>query len=186
MTFPLLVFVALVTCVATYNTINMIRSREAWTTIMDDEDDDRVVGRVGRGGNEFGFDPLVRATTEEEAGKRKGSSSERLFHVAVTANESPYNRWQCRIMYYWYKKFRDAPGSEMGGFTRILHSGVADNVMDEIPTFVVDPLPPGEDRVRCSCLAFLLASLFFNQLTMHCSEGNKIVLFCVGKMRLER
>jgi hypothetical protein len=29
----------------------------------------------------------------------------------------------------------------MGGFTRLLHSGKPDDLMDEIPTVVVDPLP---------------------------------------------
>jgi hypothetical protein len=33
------------------------------------------------------------------------------------------------------------PDSGFGGFTRILHSGHADNLMDEIPTVVVDTLP---------------------------------------------
>ncbi len=28
----------------------------------------------------------------------------------------------------------------MGGFTRLLHSGEADDLMNEIPTTVVDPL----------------------------------------------
>ncbi|KAI3739008.1 hypothetical protein L2E82_29345 [Cichorium intybus] len=36
--------------------------------------------------------------------------------------------------------------SEMGEFTGILHSKKPDNLMDEIPTFVVDPLPSGLDR----------------------------------------
>lgn len=44
--------------------------------------------------------------------------------------------------YYWYKKVKaTTPGNAMGGFTRLLHSGVADKLMDEIPTVVVDPLP---------------------------------------------
>jgi hypothetical protein len=30
---------------------------------------------------------------------------------------------------------------EMGGFTRLLHSGKPDDLMDEVPTFVADPLP---------------------------------------------
>jgi hypothetical protein len=30
---------------------------------------------------------------------------------------------------------------EMGGFTRLLHSGQADDLMEEVPTFVADPLP---------------------------------------------
>ncbi|KAF8396251.1 hypothetical protein HHK36_017866 [Tetracentron sinense] len=68
------------------------------------------------------------------------------FHVAVTATNDPYMKWQCRIMYYWYKKVKDMPGSEIGGFTRILSSGKPDNLMDEIPTFMVDPLPEGADR----------------------------------------
>lgn len=29
----------------------------------------------------------------------------------------------------------------MGGFTRVLHSGAPDDLMDEIPTFVAKPLP---------------------------------------------
>lgn len=45
--------------------------------------------------------------------------------------------------YYWYKKIKAAhPNSAMGGFTRLLHSGYPDDWMDEIPTVVVDPLPP--------------------------------------------
>jgi len=34
----------------------------------------------------------------------------------------------------------------MGGFTRILHSGRPDELMDEIPTVVVDPLPDKENK----------------------------------------
>jgi hypothetical protein len=72
----------------------------------------------------------------------------RLFHVALTSSDSPYNQWQCRIMYYWYRRFRDQAGSEMGGFTRILHSGRPDDLMDEIPTSVVEELPAGMDQVN--------------------------------------
>ncbi|KAI3790534.1 hypothetical protein L2E82_03643 [Cichorium intybus] len=80
-------------------------------------------------------------------GKMKGKGGKKvLFHVALTATDAPYSKWQCRIMYYWYKKVKVMPESEMGEFTRILHSGKPDNLMDEIPTFVVDPLPSGLDR----------------------------------------
>ncbi|KAK9999314.1 hypothetical protein SO802_018917 [Lithocarpus litseifolius] len=68
------------------------------------------------------------------------------YHVALTATDAPYSQWQCRIMYYWYKKTKDMPGSDMGKFTRILHSGAPDKLMEEIPSFVVDPLPEGLDR----------------------------------------
>ncbi|GAU37600.1 hypothetical protein TSUD_365210 [Trifolium subterraneum] len=88
------------------------------------------------------FDPIIEMP--EHVKNRKTSKAP--FHVALTATDAIYNKWQCRIMYYWYKKQRSIPGSEMGGFTRILHSGQADNLMDEIPTVVVDPLPEGLDQ----------------------------------------
>ncbi|KAK1275124.1 hypothetical protein QJS04_geneDACA003760 [Acorus gramineus] len=74
------------------------------------------------------------------------SGKARLFHTAVTATDSVYSTWQTRVMYYWFKRFKDLPGSDMGGFTRILHSGKPDKHMEEIPTFVADPLPAGMDQ----------------------------------------
>ncbi|KAJ4792574.1 Hyp O-arabinosyltransferase-like protein [Rhynchospora pubera] len=75
------------------------------------------------------------------------SHKPRLFHTAVTASDSVYNTWQCRVMYYWFKKARETRvGSDMGGFTRILHSGKPDSFMGEIPTFVAQPLPDGTDQ----------------------------------------
>ncbi|CAH9085182.1 unnamed protein product [Cuscuta epithymum] len=68
------------------------------------------------------------------------------FHIAVTSESTTYCKWQMRVMYYWYKKQKDLPGSDMGKFTRILHSGAPDNLMDEIPTVVVYPLPNGWDK----------------------------------------
>ncbi|KAL6516358.1 hypothetical protein OROGR_019663 [Orobanche gracilis] len=84
-------------------------------------------------------DPIIRRPD----GLSEGGGAK--FHVAVTATDAPYSKWQCRIMYYWYKKMRDMPGSDMGGLTRVLHSGNPDNLMDEIPTVIVDPLPNGID-----------------------------------------
>ncbi|KAL0672659.1 hypothetical protein Bca4012_000639 [Brassica carinata] len=89
--------------------------------------------------------PLLDPVVQMPHRKTKSSPAP-PFHVALTATDAPYNKWQCRIMYYWYKQKKALPGSDMGGFTRILHSGNRDNLMDEIPTFVVDPLPPGLDR----------------------------------------
>ncbi|XP_044471554.1 hydroxyproline O-arabinosyltransferase 1-like isoform X3 [Mangifera indica] len=89
------------------------------------------------------LDPVIKMPLD----RSRNYGKKRLFHTAVTASDSAYNTWQCRIMYYyWFKKFRDGPNSEMGGFTRILHSGKADKFMDEIPTFVAQPLPPGTDQ----------------------------------------
>ncbi|KAK3163466.1 hypothetical protein QOZ80_1AG0004110 [Eleusine coracana subsp. coracana] len=93
-----------------------------------------------------GRDPVVampasmRTATGDAARRRP-------FHVALTATDAAYSRWQCRVMYYWYKRMQARPGGEaMGGFTRVLHSGKPDGLMDEIPTFVVDPLPAGKDH----------------------------------------
>lgn len=91
---------------------------------------------------QLSFDPIV----EMPQNMKRPRNSKMLFHVALTATDAPYSKWQCRIMYYWYKRQKDLIGSEMGNFTRILHSGKPDNLMDEIPTFVVDPLPAGLDR----------------------------------------
>ena len=86
------------------------------------------------------------AWMREAAGRE---ARRRPFHVALTATDAAYSRWQCRVMYYWYKRMQAQPGGEaMGGFTRVLHSGKPDGLMDEIPTFVVDPLPAGKDHVR--------------------------------------
>ncbi|KAL9404788.1 hypothetical protein Peur_001760 [Populus x canadensis] len=87
-------------------------------------------------------DPVIRMPTN----LRKLGKSNLKFHVALTATDAPYSQWQCRIMYYWYKKMKNMPGSDMGKFTRVLHSGKGDHLMDEIPSFVVDPLPEGLDR----------------------------------------
>ena len=89
-------------------------------------------------------DPVVQIPDEF----KKSTGPRRPFHVALTATDAPYSKWQCRIMYYWYKKMKVMEGAEMGGFTRVLHSGNPDELMGEIPTFVVNPLPAGMDRVR--------------------------------------
>lgn len=86
---------------------------------------------------------IIKMPLQKSAAKK----GKKLFHTAVTSSDSVYNTWQCRIMYYWFKKFKDGPNSEMGGFTRILHSGSPDKFMDEIPTFVAQPLPSGMDQV---------------------------------------
>lgn len=134
---PLMVVIAFAIFVATYNTMTMISRHHSHSS----EDSDEVDLRASSRKNPL-FDPVVKLPAVMlEVAKKK-----RLFHVAVTASDSPYSRWQCRIMYYWYKKFQDAPGSEMGGFTRILHSGKPDGLMEEVPTVVVNPLPEGEDK----------------------------------------
>jgi hypothetical protein len=91
--------------------------------------------RGGGGGAGAGArDPVVAmpAWMREAAG---GEARRRPFHVALTATDAAYSRWQCRVMYYWYKRMQALPGGEAMG----------------IPTFVIDPLPAGKDHVpRCA------------------------------------
>lgn len=130
-----LILLVLGSSFATYNLVTMIIRYASSANLTVDEIDVKL-----------SFDPIVEMPENVKYQKRPKA----LFHVALTATDAPYNKWQCRIMYYWYKKKKTLPGSEMGGFTRILHSGKPDNLMDEIPTVVVNPLPPGSDRVRMS------------------------------------
>uniref|UniRef100_A0A6N2K582 Hydroxyproline O-arabinosyltransferase-like domain-containing protein n=1 Tax=Salix viminalis TaxID=40686 RepID=A0A6N2K582_SALVM len=128
---PVLIFLAFGFFFATYNLVSMImHNRSIGKLVYDDLD------------GEASFDPVIQMPEE----LKKPKNAKMPFHVALTATDAPYSKWQCRIMYYWYKKKKDLSGSEMGGFTRILHSGKPDNLMDEMPTVVVDPLPAGLDR----------------------------------------
>lgn len=129
----LLVLLSLGFFFATYNLVTMVMHNR----------------RLSSGGL-LGSDPesrmLIDPITKIPNNLKRGNREKVPFHVALTATDAPYSKWQCRIMYYWYKKHKDLPGSDFGGFTRILHSGRADDLMEEIPTFVVDPLPAGLDR----------------------------------------
>eukprot|EP00198_Chlamydomonas_reinhardtii_P000268 XP_001689603.1 predicted protein [Chlamydomonas reinhardtii] len=75
---------------------------------------------------------------------KKASGAPRMFHT-VTSAQGAAVHWQVRIHYYWWKKRKEEcqkqGNCEMGGFTRLLHSGQSDDLMDELPTVVVDPLP---------------------------------------------
>lgn len=70
------------------------------------------------------------------------------YHVICSLGSGLYTQWQSRVAYYWYKKAKAACEQElgdkcqMGGYTRLLHSGAADDWVEEIPTVVVQPLPP--------------------------------------------
>lgn len=139
----LLVLLALGFFFATYNFVTMVMHNKSG------------IGKLGNADVNDWLDPI---TTKHENLYRDQSSNVD-FHVVLTATDAAYSKWQCRIMYYWYKKMKDMPGSNMGGFTRVLHSGKPDNLMEEIPTMVVDPLPDGVDLV--SILLKLLYSLEF-------------------------
>mmetsp|Transcript_8488 Transcript_8488/g.22730 ORF Transcript_8488/g.22730 Transcript_8488/m.22730 type:complete len:389 (+) Transcript_8488:325-1491(+) len=69
------------------------------------------------------------------------------IHTLFTSNGSPYQNFQARIMVATWKLARAMPGGEkMVYISRILHRMTPDEVMDEIPTFRVDPVQPECDR----------------------------------------
>ena len=71
------------------------------------------------------------------------------YHVLLPCDGAhAYHEWQARVFYYWFKRIKDSKNPKaMGGFTRLLHAGVPDAWMDEIPTVVVDPLPRDLERI---------------------------------------
>ncbi|UPR04435.1 hypothetical protein HOP50_16g77760 [Chloropicon primus] len=74
-------------------------------------------------------------------------SSSGKYHMVVTTDSNVYNSWQVQACYYWYKKMKQQhPESDLGGFTRLLHTGREDDLMDVIPTVVVDPEPEEKHR----------------------------------------
>jgi hydroxyproline O-arabinosyltransferase len=91
------------------------------------------------------------AKNERDGEDPKESPEERKYHVVITAQGSAVH-WQSRVHYYWFLKIKTRCEEEatrqggnachMGGFTRVLHSGKPDELMNEIPTFVAQPLPP--------------------------------------------
>ncbi|KAG1657279.1 hypothetical protein FOA52_005473 [Chlamydomonas sp. UWO 241] len=86
----------------------------------------------------------VNIDARDAGGAKATADKLRTFHIVTTAQGAAVH-WQVRIHYYWYQKQKwaceQAGPCEMGGFTRLLHSGSADDLMHEIPTVVVDPLP---------------------------------------------
>lgn len=153
-----LFFTVVITLSAALITYNILISANAsLKQEFPDPSHNNPTSSISRKNEIISVDPIIKMPHEKSlssAAKKK----KRLFHTAVTSSDSVYNTWQCRIMYYWFQKFRDEPQSEMGGFTRILHSGKPDKFMDEIPTFVAQPLPSGMDQVLC----IFFVSIFIN------------------------
>ncbi|KAF6168311.1 hypothetical protein GIB67_018151 [Kingdonia uniflora] len=80
------------------------------------------------------------------------------FTVKSALNEIRFDRYRLTCIGSSLLKVKNMAGSEMGGFTRVLHSGNPDNLMDEISTFVADPLPGdvGVQVFACELKFFLL------------------------------
>ena len=79
----------------------------------------------------------------EPIGSSKCPATRKPFHTLLTATAQVYQQWQCRVMYYHWKKQRalDPAGActEMTGLTRLVAHGQAtkDGLEAEMPTFFV-------------------------------------------------
>eukprot|EP00798_Chlamydomonas_sp_ICE-L_P013404 gene13404-19255_t len=122
----------------------------------------------------IGVDLRIGGVEKKETSAQDGS---RKYHVVATA-QGPAVHWQCRVHYYWFKKQRAKCESEgpcdIGGWTRLLHSGSADDLMDELPTMVVDPLP--QDQVEHSWYVVLNRPYAFAQWVKKANIPERFVL----------
>ena len=92
------------------------------------------------GGTLFDYGPEYEAPA---------AAGETCVHTVLTSNGNSYMNWQTRVMYAtWQAAARaEAPGSGriMTAFTRVLHRSTDDELMQEVPTWRVDPLRPSCD-----------------------------------------
>jgi hydroxyproline O-arabinosyltransferase len=84
--------------------------------------------------------PSAEATA---AAKPACPENRRPYHVLLTSTVQVYQQWQCRVMYYHWKKQRDLDPAgactEMTGFSRLVATpdGRPDGIEDEIPSIFV-------------------------------------------------
>lgn len=123
------------------------------------------------------IDVDINADVSKFAQEANVDPEKRKFHIVTSAQGSAVH-WQCRVHYYWYKKRLEECNKqgkcEMGGWTRLLHSGKADDLMDELPTIVVDPLP--QDTVEHSWYVVLNRPYAFVQWVQKAQIPEKYVL----------
>ncbi|WPT12924.1 Hydroxyproline O-arabinosyltransferase PLENTY [Picochlorum sp. SENEW3] len=74
-------------------------------------------------------------------------SPKKQYHVILPCDGRIYHEWQARVFYFWYLRIKGKKPKNMGGFTRILHSGEPDDWMHEIPTVIVKPLPADLEKI---------------------------------------
>ena len=111
-----------------------------------------MAGRGTASGRQAAYTSLVSEDVaadgqQAEAKRTSGCPAGRKpYHVVLTAQDSPYQAWQTRIMYHHFLKLQKAdPCTEMTGFTRLLSSpgGSRDAMSDEMPTVHAKMLQQG-------------------------------------------
>jgi len=87
--------------------------------------------------------PQVAEVGETSRSSAAACPGRKPFHTLLTATAQPYQQWQCRIMYWHWKKQRDADPAgactELTGLTRLVANGNGDpdGFEGEIPSVFV-------------------------------------------------
>mmetsp|Transcript_28537 Transcript_28537/g.66848 ORF Transcript_28537/g.66848 Transcript_28537/m.66848 type:complete len:586 (-) Transcript_28537:326-2083(-) len=118
--------------------------------------DQHLLGTPTRAQAPVGQEATVSLShTAIEAPANGGGCGERHkpYHTVLTATGQVYQQWQCRVMYWHWKKQKaaDPKGSctELTGFTRLVANakGESDGLEEEIPSFFVKEYS-GSELVR--------------------------------------
>ena len=88
-------------------------------------------------------DAATGRTASAPEGASECPASRKPYHVLLTATAQVYQQWQCRVMYFHWKKQRDLDPAgkctEMTGLTRLVATpgGRPDGLEDEVPSIFV-------------------------------------------------
>lgn len=109
-----------------------------------------AIVKQGQIAQQEGGEPAHAAEQEGASSRLLGEKRQPAatsIHTVCPSNGSPYQNYQMRIAYATYKLTLGMPGGERHtGFTRVLHRGSPDELMDEVPTFRANPLQPACDN----------------------------------------
>ncbi|KAL0330574.1 UNVERIFIED_CONTAM: Hydroxyproline O-arabinosyltransferase 1 [Sesamum radiatum] len=87
----------------------------------------------------FSLDPVIKMPTALSSSSQR--SKKRLFHTAVTASDSIYNTWQCRVMYYWFKKQKNNKPNSGGASPEFCILGTPTDSWMRSPPLLLSPSP---------------------------------------------
>lgn len=93
----------------------------------------------------------VSPATKSRSIWTKHEDVSKKYHVILTSQSSDYLNWQSLVMYYHYKKQREAGGEagDVGGFTRLVAgSRGSDDISNAVPTKFVPEIDPEKVRTE--------------------------------------
>ncbi|PKI67754.1 hypothetical protein CRG98_011967 [Punica granatum] len=95
--------------------------------------------------SKISVDPVIEMPIERSSRRFGGQQQQRkrMFHTAVTASDSVYNTWQCRVMYYWFRKHRDVLNRPWAFVQWLQQAEIKEDyiLMAEPDHIIVKPIP---------------------------------------------